>query len=367
MLVRRAENADELAGEKFHADERGRADRRFRKKQIREQLFRPVLPPRADIVARDRNASCRAADRNRNDNLEKFHDDSEDGKRNLREFGLRENLVPRAVLRAHILNRSHRRDKRNLRKKARYAERKKPARDARRQHETARAQPDRLHPAQIAERKKRGENLPEHCRHRRAHHSPLAHENKNRVKDDVYDRARNRAEHRKLRASVRADNRVHRLPEHVERNSGRNPEKIFLCIPERLAVHPPAEKRDDFVLKNQVDRRNDKARGNADDDCVSHRAVRLFAVLPAEADAHERACSVANHDCHRKRDDRQRKDDRVRRVSRRAEVRRVRDKNLVNDVVQRRNQKRDDARKRVLAHQRSDAFRLKKLILIFLP
>lgn len=189
MLVRRTENADELAGEKFHADKRGRADRSFCKKQIREQLLCPVLPSRADIVARDRNASCRAADRNRNDNLEKFHDDSEDGKRNLREFVLRENLVPRAVFRAHVLNRSHRRDKRNLRKEARYAERKEPARDARRQHETARAQANRLHPAQITERKKRGENLPEHRRHRRAHHSPLAHENENRVKDDVHDRA----------------------------------------------------------------------------------------------------------------------------------------------------------------------------------
>ena len=66
-------------------------------------------------------------------------------------------------------------------------------------------------------------------------------ENKYWVENDVYDSAQKSGDHRKARAAVRANYRVHRLTEHIERNAQRDVKKVFLRVSKRLVVYSTAE------------------------------------------------------------------------------------------------------------------------------
>ena len=129
-----------------------------------------------------------------------------------------------------------------------------------------------------------------------------------------------------------------------------------------LLVHRAAEHRDDSVGEDEVQRREHKAARDRQYDraadalsCLSHFAL-------AERNADERAAAVADHHRDGKRHHRERENDGIRRVAVGAEIARVGDKDLVDDVVQRAHQQRGDARDGVAPHQRADALCFQKRI-----
>ena len=105
---------------------------------------------------------------------------------------------------------------------------------------------------QIIYRHRCREQLAEHRSDRRAHHAPFEHENKYRVKNNIDHRARDRRHHRKAGASVRADDRVHRLAENIDGYAQGYPEEIFFRERECFFVDRAAEHGDKFIRKNQI-------------------------------------------------------------------------------------------------------------------
>ena len=240
-----------------------------------------------------------------------------------------------------------------------------------RQHQHAQVHAERLDGKigivrALVRRAEDGDELPREAlgqhQRRRAHHAPAEAEDKDRVEDDVEHRAEQRADHGESRAAVGPDDGVHRLPEHIDRHAERDVEKILLRIAERLVVHRAAEHSDDRVGKQQIHRREHHARRDAEHHGVGNAAPGGVRLPAAKVDAHKGAAAVADHHRQRQRHDRERKDDGVGRVSERAEVVGVRDEELVDDVIQRADQQRDDAGHGIAPHERADALGPQKLI-----
>jgi len=157
-------------------------------------------------------------------------------------------------------------------------------------------------------------------------------------------------------APVRADDRVHRLAEHVKRDAQRDPEKVFARQAVGLLVHPTAERGDEAILEEQVRRRQSQADADRQQDGVPDAPVRLFPVLRAKPDADVGAAAVAHHHGNGQRRHRKREYDRVRGVPVRAEIVRVGNIDLVDNVVERADQQGNDAGDRKAAHQLAEAF-----------
>ena len=213
---------------------------------------------------------------------------------------------------------------------------------------------------QIPDRQRRRKNLSKNGSDRRARHAHFQRIDENRVKNDIHDRAGHCGRHRKAGASVRTDNGVHRLSEHIERDAERNPEKVFPRMGEGLLVDASAEERQNRVHEQQVQRRQNDACNQTERDGVAYGSMRLVCPTLAEFDADVSAGAVANHDRHGQRDDRQRKHDRIGGVAVGAEIVRVGNENLVYDIVQRGDQQRDDTGNGVFPHELSYRLRFQK-------
>ena len=96
------------------------------------------------------------------------------------------------------------------------------------------------------------EQLAEHRGDRRTHHTPFEHENKYWIENNIDHRARDRRHHRKAGASVRADDRIHRLTENIDGDAQGYPEEIFFRERECFFVDRAAEHGDKFIRKNQI-------------------------------------------------------------------------------------------------------------------
>ena len=116
---------------------------------------------------------------------------------------------------------------------------------------------------QIPQCKDCREHLPDDRGHCCAHHAPFEDEDENRVEDDVDDGACQCGDHGELGVAVCADNGVHGLPEHIERDAQRDIKEVFLRVVEGLLIHRAAEHGDDSVCENEVYRRQDKTAGDA--------------------------------------------------------------------------------------------------------
>ena len=219
---------------------------------------------------------------------------------------------------------------------------------------------------QIPDGQRRRQRLPEHGRNGRAHHAPLADEQKDRVEDDIHDGPGQRGEHGKARTAIGADHRVHGLSEHIKRDAERDPEEIFLRKAERLVIHPSAENSQKRIAQQQVDRHQDKARGHGQHNGISRAARGVLRPPLPETQADEGAAAVADHDGDGQRDDRHREGDGIGRIAERAEVGSIGDEDLIDNVIQRADQQRYDARHRITTHELSDrCFRQKAMFRVF--
>ena len=139
-------------------------------------------------------------------------------------------------------------------------------------------------------------------------------------------------------------------------------EEIFLRTAEGFLVDRAAEHGDDAVGKDEIHDGQDEAACHGQHNGVADAALGLADFASAQRHADKSAAAVADHDGDRQRHDRQRKHDGVGGVAVRAEIAGVGDEGLVNDVIQRAHQQRDDARNGVLPHQPAHALRPQELI-----
>ncbi len=182
------------------------------------------------------------------------------------------------------------------------------------------------------------------------------------VQDDVDNGACQGGDHGELRVAVGADDGVHGLPEHIERDAQGDIEEVFLRVAEGLLIHRAAEHGDDVVCKNEIYRRENKTADDAQHHRIADAALGLVHLASAQRHADEGAAAVAHHDGDGQGHHRQREHHRIGGVAVRSEVTGVGNEDLVNDVVKRAHQQRDDAGDGVLPHELADTLRPQKLI-----
>ena len=205
------------------------------------------------------------------------------------------------------------------------------------------------------------DHLPGHRRHSRAHHAPAQHEDGDGVEDAVGDRARQHGGHGKPRAAVRADDRVDRLPEDVDRNADGDVGEILLRIGEiRLRR---AEQQQNRRLEHRVESRHEHANQHAQRHSAANGAVRIFLPVFAEADRHVAARAVADHHSQTQRQHRQREHDVRRAVAKIPHA--PADEDLVDDVVQRSHQQRDRTRQGEFHHELPERGSAQRSVLFF--
>ena len=218
---------------------------------------------------------------------------------------------------------------------------------------------------QIPHRQHRRDHLPDDRGNGRAHHAPVAAEDKDGVQDDVEHCARQRGDHGKPRAAVGTDDGIHGLAEHVERHAQRDIEEVFLRMMVGLGVHRAAEHGQNGIGKEQVDGREHKAADHAQHHRVAHALLCAVHFVLPKADADEGTAAVTDHDRDGQRHHREREHHRVGGIAVGAEVAGIGNEDLVHDVVQCADQQRNNARDRIAPHQLADALRAEKLIGMF--
>ena len=124
-----------------------------------------------------------------------------------------------------------------------------------------------------------------------------------------------------------------------------------------LLVDRSAEQGKNGLAEDEVDCRQHKAARHAEHDRIADGFVRVLAGIAPQRDAHKRAAAIADKHRDAERHHRQRENDRVGSVAVRAEVAGVGDEELIDDVVKRPDQQRDDARHGIPAHELSDPLR----------
>lgn len=354
-FICRAENGDQLTGEELCKKKSHSAHNRFRDQKPGKQLPDTGFLSGSDIKSHDRNAPGGHPHHDGNDDLEEFHNNANHSHGDLCILRLTEYRINSSVFSEHVVDGCHGGNKRNLRQKAGHAKQQRPCADCPVHMKMLPGRCDDLHVQDVPHRQSRCEDLPGNSSYGSSHHSPFKDKNEDRIKDDIHNSPCERRRHRELWISVRPDDGIHGLTEHVKRNAQGDVEKIFLRVMKGLLIDRAAEHGDDLRLKDQIDRGQNKTADNTHNDGVAHALFCCFFFLFAKADADKRAASVADHNGDRQRYDGERKYDHVGGISVRAEIAGVGNKDLVNDIIERADQKRDDARDRVLPHQVPDA------------
>ncbi len=258
-FVARAEQARQRQRERFHNRKRGKPHGKLGDDEPGEKRLGAVAPTRAEIVPRDGDAPGGQTDGGGNGDLEKLHHDAENGEGNLRKLTLRKNGVERAVFHAGVLHRRHRHHERKLGEQARRAEGEHAAYDRPTQREAGARKAHGLHVQNIMRAHRRRERLTDDGGDSRAHHAPAEKINENRVEHDVGQRARHRGHHGKARAAVTADDGVHGLAEHIKGYAEGDVKEIFAGKRVGFGVHRRAEKRENRLGENEIQRGEHRA------------------------------------------------------------------------------------------------------------
>ncbi len=364
-FVRGAENPDQRMREAFHDQQRDGADGGFTNQQQRKKPAHPVGPLCAHIEPYDGDTARRHADDDRDHDLKEFHHDPDDRHRDLRVLLHTENGIQRAVFADHVVDGRHRRDERDLRKKAAKPERNDPADHLAFQYEGTLIKRYALQPEQIPYGKRGGNDLPDHSRNGGAGHTPFENENEYGIKDHIQHRAEQRRRHSEPRAAVRADHRIHRLSEHIERKTERDPEEILFGQLIGFLIDARTEHRDNAVGEDQIYGGQHCADDHGDQDRVAESAARFIRTSFPQQRAYHGAATVADTHGNGQRDHRQREDDSIGRVAVRAEIICVCNEYLIDDIVQRADKQRDDTGDCVFAHQFAELFLGKRKLCLF--
>ena len=165
-------------------------------------------------------------------------------------------------------------------------------------------QPNSLHVVQVPDSQRGGKDLSQHCGDCRAHHPPAEHKDEHGVQNDIGQRPR---QGRGFRTSIRADDRVEGLTEHIERYPQGNPKEILFGMAERLFVDLSAEQGQHWLLKGQIDCRQNQAGDDTQQDRTADALVGGLLIVPSQADADKRTAAVSNHHGNGQRHYRQRK------------------------------------------------------------
>lgn len=108
--------------------------------------------------------------------------------------------------------------------------------------------------------------------------------------------------------------------------------------------------------ENEINQREQNAAGNAEHNWVAYAARGVFRVLFTERNAYKGAAAVAYHYGDAERYYREREYNRIGGVSVGSQVVGIGDEDLINDVIERADQKRNYARNRVFPHESAYPF-----------
>ena len=209
-----------------------------------------------------------------------------------------------------------------------------------------------------------GDNLSGNSRDSGPHHAPLENEDEDRIKNNIEYRARQGGCHGKAGTSVRTDDRIQRLPEHVERDAQRNVKEILFGMFKSFCIYSPAEHGDDLVAEKQVKQRQDQTADDDHQDRITDTPFRPLRLFHTQAQTHKGTASVPDHDCDRQSDHCEWEDHRVGCVSVRSQISGIGNKDLVYDVIEGPDQQGYDAGDRVLSHQSAYRLLSKKMICV---
>ena len=314
------------------------------------------------FAAHNGNAARSRAHRDGNGDLEELHDNAQHSQGNLGIFRLSEHRIQGGIFGAHVLYSGHGDHQRNLGQETGHAQGQELLHEAAPNAEALAVQLHRFHMAQVPQRQRCRQNLAQHRRNGGALHPHLQRENKNRVQNNIGHRTQNRGAHGKPRAAVRANDGIHGLAEHIEGDAQRNPEKVFFGAGVSALIDLAAEHGQNRLHKDQVQRRQHQAAGDAQNNGISDAPVGVLLFIGAQADADKGAAAVADHHGNGQSHHGQRKYHRVGRIAIGTQIRCIGNKNLVHDVIQRGDQQGNHAGHRVFPHQCSETFPFEKVI-----
>ncbi len=368
-LVGSAEDVNELLGEHFHNKQCHQTHEELTGQQVSKQLLCAILPFGTDVVADDGNTAGSHANGNRDSDLEELHDDAQNGKGDLGIRSLTKDGVQGTILGTHILDSGHREHQRDLSKEAGEAQGQellhKTAPDAK----AGFVQLYRLHMQQIPNGKSGSYHLTCDGGDGRAGNTQLRAAEQavdhNGVQNHIDDGAGNSAAHGELGASVRADDGVHGLAEHIERDAQADVEEILLGEGIGLRVDLGTKHGQNLFREAKVSCHQDQAGKDAQQDGVANAFVGLFRVLLPQADADKGAGTVTDHDSDAQSQHRQGENHRGGGVAIGAQEGCVGDEDLVNDIVQGTYDQRNNTGNGIPAHQRSHLLGYEKCVCLF--
>ena len=131
---------------------------------------------------------------------------------------------------------------------------------------------------------------------------------------------------------------------------------------ECLRIDRTAEHSNHRIAEYQIDSAEDQAADDRHQDGIADASLCLIGFPSAEAQADESAAAVTDHHSDCQRYDRQRKYDRICGISVRAEIACIGDEDLVNNVVERADEQRDDTGNSIFPHKPAHRFAPQKLI-----
>ena len=168
-----------------------------------------------------------------------------------------------------------------------------------------------------------------------AHHTPVGDEDEDRIQYDIDARAHHQRHHGKPRRAVRPDDRIQALPEDIARHAQGQPEQVLSGKAKRLFVDIAAERLNQRLRKNQIEYKDDGRAYQQKQNGSTGAPVRSLLVPVAQADAAVGSTSVADHRRNGQSNDGQRKDHRVGRIAVGAQITRIRDNDLIHNVIER--------------------------------
>lgn len=198
-----------------------------------------------------------------------------------------------------------------------------------------------------------------HCltyngRPRRARLAPLAREYEHGVEYYVHDRAREHGKHRPGRTAVGAHNGVYHVGQHVYREKRQNYVKVLDGV--AYAVLGRAEQRQHLRFERIEQREQYHAYYQRERHARAHATVILIGIALALVNVYVRGAPVAEVPSKPLRDYEYGEHNAGSGVAERAQLA-VTDENLVDDVIQRAHEQRENARNTEFSHQLGNFFR----------
>lgn len=227
-----------------------------------------------------------------------------------------------------------------------------------------RRQPERLGAEEVDDADHKGHYLADDRSQSRAGHSPVEAENKDRVQDDIYDGPGQHGGHRPGGTAVGPDHRVHHVHQHIGWEKGKDDVEILHRHPD--GIFRRAEQSENLLLQREKDSHQDEADQEGDRDAAADTGGGVFRVLLSLTDVQIGGTAVTKAPGKCLSDNEDGEHHAGGGISQSTHLA-VSDKDLIHDVIERADQKGEDAGDGELQHQFRDLLLSQIVCLLFRP